>query len=123
MHSGKCALLIERHPWLRQTLRTLLIDCGIDTVQEATSVMEGVRLAVDTHPDLVVVDTDLAEMSGSLLGELIQMLVPQTEVVLLVDDSWEYRQLADDKRVAACIDKRAVGQLLAPAIKLLFAKD
>ena len=123
MGKRKTALLIESHPWLRQTLRQLLADEGFEVVAEAVSVMDGVRQAVDLQPGVVVVDADLAEMSGSLLGQMIQMLVPRTDVILLVDDTRAYGQLEQAGQVAACIDKRLAGHLLAPALKRLFEND
>jgi hypothetical protein len=61
-------------------------------------------------------------MSGALLGQLIHKLVPQTRVILLVDDSWEYSQLAEDQRIAACISKREAAHELTPLIQRWLAE-
>jgi DNA-binding NarL/FixJ family response regulator len=85
--------------------------------------MDGVYLAVQQQPDFVVVDTTLEHMSGSMLGQLIHKLVPQSRVILLVDDSWEYSQLAEDQRVTACISKREAAHELTPLIQRWLAEQ
>jgi DNA-binding NarL/FixJ family response regulator len=118
---GKRALLLVSHPWLQQTLRELLTNSGLNVMEEPADAMEGVYLAVQQQPDVVVVDTTLEHMNGSMLGQLIHKLVPQTRVILLVDDSWDYNQLAEDQRVAACISKRTAAQEMPPLIQQLLA--
>jgi DNA-binding NarL/FixJ family response regulator len=68
-------------------------------------------MAVQLRPEFVILDAAIAEVSGLTLGEMIHCLVPQSKVILLVDDTREYSQLAKEK-VIACLSKRAVGHEL-----------
>ncbi len=104
------AVLIESHPLLRQTLDQLLTGAGL-TVDEAANAVDGVCMAVRLRPEFVILDTAIAEVSGLTLGELIHCLAPQSKVILLVDDTREYNELAKEK-VIAYLSKHTVGHEL-----------
>jgi len=116
MNQGQ-VLLIEGHPLLRQTLRQVLANAGLEAVTEAADAAAGVRLAVRLRPDFVVVDMTMADVNGLVLSQLIHELLPQSKVVLLVDDSATYCPLAVEKGVAACISKRAAAHELPLALR------
>lgn len=115
------ALLIESHPLLRQTLRRLLIDAHLDVIAEAEAAVEGVRLAVRLRPDFVIVDMTMADVNGLVLSELIHAVVPQSHVILLVDDYATYCPMVEQS-VAACVSKKTVA-LDLPLIVQRLARD
>ena len=98
-------LLIESQLPLRQSLRALLADASQTVVAEATTALDGVRQAVCLRPECVVVDMSMMDGNGLVLGQLIHELLPQSKVILLVDDPATDRPLALEKGIAACIDK------------------
>ena len=112
------ALLIESHPLLRQVLRQLLTEAGLDVVAEAEAAVEGMRLAVRLRPDFVIVDSTMADVNGLVLSQLLHEVVPGSRVILLVNDPTTYCLLADQS-VAACIGKLAVAHELPLVVQRL----
>ncbi len=100
------ALLIESHPMLREVLGQLLIGAGL-CVDEAEDAVDAVCIAVREKPEFVVLDAATRDASGLALGELICRLVPQSKVILLVDDAHSC-SLPPGQQVFACLNKRAV---------------
>ena len=60
---NKRVLVIEDQPDNRQILRDLLGSVGIE-VLEAHNGAEGVRMAGETRPDLILMDIQMPEMDG-----------------------------------------------------------
>ncbi len=116
-------LLIESHPLLRQTLRQVLAEASLELVDEAGNVVDGVRQAVSLRPELVIVDMTMAGVNGLVLGQLIHELVPQSKIVLLVDNSSTYRPLALEGGVAACISKHLAARELPLVVKRLLGRE
>ncbi|MCL5998398.1 MAG: response regulator [Chloroflexi bacterium] len=100
-------LLVVGHPLLRQAIRQLLNNIGPELLDEATDIVDGVYLAVSQQPTFIILDTSIVEVSGSMFGELIHKLAPQSRIVLLVDDGHEYRETAQEQG-AICVSKRTV---------------
>jgi len=67
-------LIVDDHPMVLQGCRRVLLDIGICTLHEATSVISGYRAFLRHHPDIVV--TDLTFHGDDLGGlSLIQRIV------------------------------------------------
>ncbi|HTU53728.1 MAG TPA: response regulator transcription factor [Acetobacteraceae bacterium] len=64
-------LLIEDHPIVRAGCRRLLEERGEDSVIEAETASEGLRLCRDASPDLVILDLGLADGGLALLRRLL----------------------------------------------------
>src|SRR5947209_4248994 len=77
-------LLAYRHTLLRQALRTLLVAQGdVDVIQEAEDGKEAVEMAEKYRPDVVLMDTQLAVVSGIEATRLIRKRSRDTRVLLL----------------------------------------
>lgn len=58
-------LLIDDHPLLRQGIRQLVdMESDMTVSGEASNAMDGVRLAIEMEPDLILLDLNMPEMNG-----------------------------------------------------------
>ena len=81
-------LLIEGHALLRHALRDLLVQSGFHSVVEAADPIEAIAHVLRLAPQIIILDTTWAEINGQLLGKIQRQIVPQSKIVLLVDESW-----------------------------------
>jgi DNA-binding NarL/FixJ family response regulator len=112
-------LLAYRHTLLRQALRTLLTAQGdVDVIQEAEDGKEAVEMAEKYRPDVVVMDTQLAVVSGIEATRLIKKRSRDTRVLLLTlgaDDEYILQLLRAG--ASGCLLKDADAQELTLAIR------
>jgi len=73
-------LLIEDDPTIRIALSRALAERG-HAITSARSALEGLRLAVEGSPDLVVLDLGLPDLDGR---EMLRMLRAVTAVPVIV---------------------------------------
>lgn len=124
------ALLVDDHALFRVGLRRLLNALGISVVGEASNGRDGVRLAAELRPDVVVMDTDMPIMSGIEATRLITS-EPNAPVVLVLasEDSTDVLDSilagatsflfkhADAAELAQGIKRAAAGEsALAPSV-------
>ncbi len=77
-------LIVDDIPETRESLRKLLyLEADIETVGAAGSGEEGVALAKDLIPDIVLMDINLPDMDGISAAEIIVSEVPGTQVVMM----------------------------------------
>jgi CheY-like chemotaxis protein len=76
-------LLVEDDAESRHILRTVLEAEGITVVGEAAGGQAGVELAGQHHPDVVLMDLRLPDMSGIEATRMIKELDPLTQVIIL----------------------------------------
>jgi len=70
-----------------------LIDCVV--VGEASNGEEGLQIAKETKPDLVISDIRMPKMDGILFAEKLRDLLPETKVIFLTAyDEFEYARKA-----------------------------
>ena len=82
-------ITIDDHPLFRKGLSQLLdMDAGLELVGEAASGKEGVILARELNPDLILLDLNMAEMDGiETLKALKQADIEAQIVMLTVSDN------------------------------------
>lgn len=56
-------LVVEDHPDNRRIMRDLLTSAGFEVIEALTG-LEGIRMARQHHPDLIVMDVQLPELDG-----------------------------------------------------------
>ena len=78
-------LYIDDTPEARQLVRRLLAQEYL--VLEAKDAIGGIELALDTHPDLILVDVNLPELSGREVATRLRTLLPDTPLVALTADT------------------------------------
>ncbi len=77
-------LIVDDVPETRENLKKLLMfEHDIEVVGAAATAEEGVRLARDLQPDIVLLDINLPGMSGIAAIERIIEVAPLTQVVMM----------------------------------------
>lgn len=94
-------LIADDHAVVREGIRHVLSsDAGFDVVGEAASGTEAVALARALHPDVVVLDLSLPELSGLEAASQIRASVPDARILVLsIHDHGEY--VLESMRVGA----------------------
>lgn len=114
-------LIVEDNPRNMKLVRDVLQVKGHETL-EATTAEDGIVLAVERRPDLVLMDIQLPDVSGlSLLEELTQRL-PQLPVIMLSADhdaGIVHHSLEQGAR--GFLPKSSLNQVLVSAIRLVAA--
>lgn len=58
-------LLIDDHPLLRQGIKQLIsMEQDMEVVGEASNAADGIRMATEIEPDLILMDLNMPEMDG-----------------------------------------------------------
>src|SRR3954453_24041591 len=84
---GLSLVLVEDHRFFREGLRGLLEDHGHVVVGEAATAREGVRVAVERQPDVVVLDLNLPGTSGLDVIEDLRRAAPGSHVLVMTMSS------------------------------------
>jgi len=90
---------------LRDGLRRSLEEHGFEVVGEADDGQEGVRMAVDLHPDVVLMDVSMPVLDGVEATRQLRLLAPASQVVMLT-------MHADGDVMARAIQAGAIGYLV-----------
>ena len=98
-------LIIEDDADIRRLMAETLAEEGHD-VQTSASALDGLRAAVDGHPDLVVLDLGLPDLDGR---ELLQMIRAVSTVPVIVATA-----RGDDDEVVTTLDSGADDYLVKP---------
>ncbi|MAM00246.1 two-component system response regulator NarL [Hydrocarboniclastica marina] len=82
-------LLIDDHPLLRQGVRQLIdMEDDMVVVGEASNARDGVKLAAELDPDLILLDLNMPEIGGiEALGLLRQESISSRIVIFTVSDN------------------------------------
>lgn len=77
-------LVVDDQPLVRQAVRDILIDGGIDVVAEAANGREAVAAAARELPDVVVMDIRMPELDGiAATAQILATSQPTTRVLIL----------------------------------------
>ncbi len=99
-------LLVDDHRVVREGLRMFLgLDSEFEIVGEASNGAEGVRVAREVRPDVVLMDLVMPVMDGIAATEAIRQELPDTEVIALTS-------LLNDSSVIGAVRAGAIGYLL-----------
>jgi len=102
-------LLCDDHAMFRQGLRSILeSEEGFRVIGEAANGREAVRYALDTRPDVVLMDIQMPELDGVAATKAVLAEQPDSKVIILT----MYRQ---DRYVFEAIKAGARGYLLKDA--------
>lgn len=75
-------LLVDDERSIREALRDVLNEVGIDVVGEAANGVDGVSAAKALEPDVVVMDLRMPRLGGLDAAKMIREALPETQVVL-----------------------------------------
>lgn len=99
-------LIVDDHSVVRQGLRMFLsLDPDLEVVGEASNGAEGVRLACEIQPDVVLMDLLMPVMDGVTATKAIRQQCPDVEVIALTS-------VLEDAAVFGAIRSGAIGYLL-----------
>jgi DNA-binding NarL/FixJ family response regulator len=99
-------LIIDDHELVRQGVRTLLQRMSdIQVVGEAPSGQDGLRLAAQLAPDVVLMDLVMPEMDGVEATRQLKRVSPSTQVIVLTS-------FDDDEHILPAIRAGALSYIL-----------
>ena len=102
-------LIADDHPLVRDALANLLAGAGdIDVVGVTADGREAVSVALETHPDVVLMDLEMPELNGMDATRALQEAGSAARVVVLTTFS-------DRDRIVGALDAGALGYLLKDA--------
>lgn len=90
-------LLVDDHKILREGIRRGFESAGHEVVGEASNGLEAIELALETRPEIVIMDLSMPVMDGVTATAEIRRQLPETQVVVLTmhDDVDRTRQALD----------------------------
>jgi DNA-binding NarL/FixJ family response regulator len=112
-------LLVDDEANVRQALTMRLgLEPDIEVVGAAPSGAEGIDMARELTPDVVLMDVSMAEMNGLSATDELHRLVPGVRVVMLtmMDDA-PTRLMARFAGAAAFVGKHQPDEMLLNAIR------
>ncbi|WP_434512413.1 AAA family ATPase [Desulfitobacterium sp. AusDCA] len=106
----------------RESIRRLLeFEADIEVIGEAGSGSEGLRLAENLHPDIVLMDINMPDMDGIRATELLALRVPDTAVIIMsVQGEQAYLRRAMMAGAREYIVKPFTGDELASTVVKVF---
>lgn len=113
MISDITILVVDDEPQIRRVLRATLSRNGYDVI-EAKSGQEAVEMVVRVHPDLILLDVNMPEMSGLEACRKIRLSFSGPIIMVTVRNSEQDKVLALDSGADDYVVKPfAMGELLA----------
>jgi len=98
-------MLVDDHALFRRGLcEVLKEEEGLQVVAEADNVQEAIEKAVQTRPDLILMDIEMGDSSGIEATRYLSQLLPETQIVMLTVSS-------SDRHLFEAIKAGAVGYL------------
>lgn len=105
-------LLVDDHRELRESLRELLdFEPGLRVVGVARSGAEGVALALEHRPDVILMNYSMPEMDGLEAIRRIKARLPDASILML--SAFDPPEL-----IAAAFDAGAAGFFLKPIVRM-----
>lgn len=99
-------ILIDDHPMVRLGLSSYFsIQNDMEVVGEAENGMDGVRLALNEKPDIILMDLVMEEMDGIEATKAILSEWPEAKIIIVTS-------FLDDEKVFPAIESGASGYLL-----------
>jgi DNA-binding NarL/FixJ family response regulator len=100
---------------LKETLR---LAAGLQLVGEADRIEDGLAVLQRSEIDVVILDLNLARISGLDVIPLILEQAPTARVILLLDQNdHRYHKAAAKKGASACVVKQSIATELVPTVQ------
>lgn len=114
-------MIIDEHAFFRAGVRQTLSQQPDMEVLECDPTQNGLELIESNLPDIALLGSDLAHLSGIELGRVITQNYPNTKVIVLSPDPNDEELFEVIKTAAAaCLSKGTTGDDLASTIRRTF---
>ena len=116
-------LLADDHKIVREGLRRIIEESGeMEVVAEAADGHEAISQALDTRPDVAVVDISMPGMDGLEVVSQLKSLAPSMPVLILtMHDEEQYVVRAVESGAMGYVTKQSAPEQLVDAVKKLYA--
>ncbi len=116
-------LLADDHKIVREGLRRIVEESGeMEVVAEAADGHEAISRALDTRPDVAVVDISMPGMDGLEVVSQLKSLAPSMPVLILtMHDEEQYVVRAVESGAMGYVTKQSAPEQLVDAVKKLYA--
>jgi DNA-binding NarL/FixJ family response regulator len=103
---AKSVVIVDDHPSFRSSARMLLESDGFEVVGEAATGEEGVEVALDLRPDLVLLDVNLPDIDGfEVATRIIADPEPPSVILTSSRDSTDFGPLVQKSGALGFIPK------------------
>ncbi len=109
MNKIRNVLLVEDHTIVRQGLRRLLEERGINVVGEAGDGLKAIKMARELHPEFIIMDISLPKLSGIDATRKIKKELPDVKILMLTIHS-------EESYILKALDAGASGYLLKDTV-------
>jgi len=120
--NGIRVLICEDDYLVCQMVGTLLTKSGYTVVGEAANGLEGIELAAELNPDVILMDLDMPEMNGIEATRAIIAQQPRPIVVLTAYETPELLRQAGEAGAGAYLVKPSNRQEIERAITIALAR-
>jgi two-component system, NarL family, nitrate/nitrite response regulator NarL len=111
-------MIVDDHPLFRVGLSYALKALEFDVVAEAVDGVDGVRRALELHPEAVLLDAKMPKMDGLEACRQIHQALPETRILMLTTFSEAALvQAAKDAGAVGFVSKETEATRLAELIK------
>ena len=124
MEGSVRVLLVDDHTIVRQGLRRILEEKGIEVVGEAEDGRKGLEMVRELEPDVVVMDISMPKLGGIEATRRVRKEVPGTKVIILTihfDENYIFKTL--DAGANAYLVKETASEDLFDAIEAVMAGE
>jgi two-component system, chemotaxis family, chemotaxis protein CheY len=82
-----CVLVVDDNPYMRRMIRTLLVNCGVKDIYEATDGIVALDSIRTVAPDFVILDWEMPLLSGPELVRIVRspgvFPIPDVPIIML----------------------------------------
>ncbi|SMC87302.1 two component transcriptional regulator, LuxR family [Desulfocicer vacuolatum DSM 3385] len=116
-------LLADDHKIVREGLRRIIEESGeMEVVAEAADGNEAISRALETRPDVAVVDISMPGMDGLEVVSQLKTLAPSMPLLILtMHDEEQYVVRAVESGAMGYVTKQSAPEQLVDAVKKLYA--
>ncbi len=79
---GKTVLIVDDNESIRKTLVAAFLFDGFETVSEAENGKEGIEVAKEIKPDVIMLDLSMPVMNGMEAASELRKIFPKTPIIL-----------------------------------------
>lgn len=117
----RLVLLVDDNIAVRTLVRKLFaVEADFEVAGEAENGREAVEKAVNSKPDLVILDLAMPVMNGFDAAPELRKVVPDTKIILFtVEEGSEVERMAREAGIDAIVLKNHAPQLISRARTLL----